>query len=171
MTALLYVVVVAHAAGDTARGLLLQQIDDAVDKLKHLRVKDALHTVDKDMTQRITVPMIELLQTFPPGLWPRLHAVRDRAVSNAAKSLFDELKGVELTQQEGQALQDKLESNSSRKMQAHLQVQAGGGLWLDWFAKVASGPFSTLLQHSVLLCYCTRHMPPVSCLICRTTTC
>eukprot|EP00877_Chromochloris_zofingiensis_P002056 jgi/Chrzof1/11851/Cz06g12110.t1 len=111
-------------SGDTARGLLLQQIDDAVDKLKHLRVKDALHTVDKDMTQRITVPMIELLQTFPPGLWPRLHAVRDRAVSNAAKSLFDELKGVELTQQEGQALQDKLESNSSRKMQAHLQEAA-----------------------------------------------
>jgi len=38
---------------------------------------------------------VELLSTFPPGLWPKLHSVKLRAADSAEAQLFKQLEGEE----------------------------------------------------------------------------
>lgn len=64
-----------HAVDD-ARASLATQLDEAVDKAKHARTKEALHATEATLSKLIAVPAVELLSAFPPNLWQQLHTVR-----------------------------------------------------------------------------------------------
>jgi hypothetical protein len=84
---------------------LEQQIDEQVSKAKHQTIKDATHAVDRSLTNLITIPVVEVLQHFAPNQWPKLQSVCKNAVAVAEQHLFQQLEGVDLTDQEHKALE------------------------------------------------------------------
>jgi hypothetical protein len=109
---------------DAARTALASALDALVDRLKRQRLKDALHAAQRLAADGVAVPAVELLQSFPPLLWPRLHSSRDEALEAARKSLDEALKGVDLTEEEAAHADARLQASAEGKLRDLLREAA-----------------------------------------------
>ncbi len=111
-------------AAVNAREALAAQIDARIAALKHARLKEATQAAEKALATAITLPAVELLQTCPNNLWPRLHTAKRKAVAAGEKVLGEQLAGVDLEAAEQSALAAKLEAAADGKLRSHLQEAA-----------------------------------------------
>jgi hypothetical protein len=109
---------------DQARDALASALDAHVDRLKRQRVKDALHGAQRRAADGVAVPAVELLSSFPPLLWPRLHAARDDALASAREALGSDLAGVELSEEEAHQADAKLTAAAEDKLSGLLREAA-----------------------------------------------
>jgi hypothetical protein len=67
---------------------LQQAIRGHMQQVKGARVKQSLGLVHKSLEKRLTGPVVGLLDTFPAGLWAKLHTLSREAVSICTKELL-----------------------------------------------------------------------------------
>lgn len=68
------------------------EVDGLVAKQKDAKVTEASKEASKSVAQLLSGPAIALLEAFPPGLWPRLHAAARDALQQSEAKLFDNLQ-------------------------------------------------------------------------------
>lgn len=78
----------SRCVGVEGTALLQQAIAGHMQQVKEARVKKALALVHKGLEKRLAGPVVGLLDTFPAGLWPKLHTLSREAVSICTKELL-----------------------------------------------------------------------------------
>ena len=62
--------------------------DEVIASMRTARIQDAVKTAVKHMSLALSGPVINLLDTCPQGLWPRLHAMTHSSAETAEKQLL-----------------------------------------------------------------------------------
>ncbi|EFJ52341.1 hypothetical protein VOLCADRAFT_79128 [Volvox carteri f. nagariensis] len=103
---------------------LAEALDGRIAEVRNRQILLATERAEQQLASLLSGPVIGLLETCEPGVWPRLYAVCGEAASTVDKELMQALAGYELERKEAEGLSQRLQQKASNNMQNHVREAA-----------------------------------------------
>ncbi|KXZ47030.1 hypothetical protein GPECTOR_38g267 [Gonium pectorale] len=110
--------------GAAEQAALAESLDAYVARVRSERLAASLAATEKAMCSKISGPVMGLLETCAPGMWPRLHAVCRDASAAADRHLKRTLDGYGLSAAEAEELSAKLRARADTAVEGHVREAA-----------------------------------------------
>ncbi|PNH08156.1 Protein ROOT HAIR DEFECTIVE 3 [Tetrabaena socialis] len=110
--------------GAAEAATLAEALDAHILRIRTAHVAAAVARAEKQMASLVSGPVIALLESCAPGVWPRLHGVCRQAAAAADKYLKQALEGYGLSAAEAEALSAQLRAKAVANMEGHVREAA-----------------------------------------------
>ncbi|GLC63350.1 hypothetical protein PLESTF_000026900 [Pleodorina starrii] len=110
--------------GAAERSSLEESLDRRISDVRSQQVVAVSERAEQQLASLLSGPVIGLLESCAPGVWPRLYAVCGEAAEVADRELRRSLGGYGLSPQEAEGLSERLRTRATSNMHNHVREAA-----------------------------------------------